>query len=784
MIEQLNISDFIAPSYLDIDRVLGEVVRKISLYLNIETCALLLLENKEEDTEELEIISIYSKSGDEAGKGLRFRLDNFSPTVKAIKGKRYVFLEEMDEEDRSNFLPDVPNGSDLKSALILPLIWQNKVYGTIELYESRSHLNLNELNLKLLQDICREVPKTIENSESLRGTQKRLDELTLLYQITNVLNSTLDLSELLSLIMDSIIKVTKAERSLLMLYDKKSENLELKASHNIDEIDILNKNFKISYSVIKEVAKEGEPILTDNAMRDPRFENINSVIRYGLHSILCVPLKVRDRIIGVIYVDSRIKDRIFSEDSLNLLSAFAAQAAVAIENARLYTEAKRADELAVLRRIAQTISSSIELEETLNNILGSLRTVIPYQIGKGCIWDGERRVMITKNSSESGYDLSYDLQCEWGEECTSWIAFHRAPLFVPNIDAMPDLFLPYKEELPIKAYLGVPLTMGDRFIGTLEFISDRDGIFTEDHLHFLNLIASEVAVAIENAQLFNSVKEQMKELERTHTQLRQSAKLADIGSLVTSIAHEINNPLTSILGFTSFLLQNIDEADPRFYDLKVIEEEAFRARDIVRGLLDFARENPPKRGEADINEIIKDVISLTMIQHSAELSNVTIIEDYTEDLPSIWVDINQFKQVFINIINNAIQAMLEGGTLTISTRVVKKRREGLQEEALAAIGDKSLDKMIYSDEEVPWIEISFTDTGYGIPDNILPDIFTPFFTTKEEIKGVGLGLSVSYGIIKSHGGTIEVQSEVGKGSTFIISLPVQPQSSKRGERFG
>ncbi len=240
----------------------------------------------------------------------------------------------------------------------------------------------------------------------------------------------------------------------------------------------------------------------------------------------------------------------------------------------------------------------------------------------------------------------------------------------------------------------------------------------------------------ELARNFNAMSERLKE-EREH--LIQSTKLAAIGELASNVAHEINNPLTSIIGFTELIK---DENDIKVIKnhLGIVEKESRRARDIVRELLRFAKRRPLQLSEADINSVIRDTIPL--VEAEAKGCGVQLVEEYG-DLPRTMGDPNQLKQVFINIINNAIAAMGRGGKLMIGTS--------------CTMGD---------------ILVEFKDTGPGIPKEVIPRIFEPFFTTKKD-KGTGLGLSVSYRIVQDHGGRIEVSSVEGHGSIFTVRLPVR-----------
>ncbi len=228
----------------------------------------------------------------------------------------------------------------------------------------------------------------------------------------------------------------------------------------------------------------------------------------------------------------------------------------------------------------------------------------------------------------------------------------------------------------------------------------------------------------------------------TRQQIGQSEKLASIGRLAAGIAHEINNPLTGVLTFAHLLRQNDNFSDQDRQDLDVIIQETTRVREIVRGLLDFARESPSSREPLNLNEVIAQTLKL--VRSQKEFREVVIREELDSNLPPVKADKNQLQQVLLNLCLNACEAMHEGGNLTISTAILDEGR----------------------------VAIRVSDTGHGIAEDDLEKIFDPFFTTKPVGKGTGLGLSVSYGIIQSHGGDIEVESQVGIGTTFTLILPV------------
>jgi two-component system NtrC family sensor kinase len=261
-------------------------------------------------------------------------------------------------------------------------------------------------------------------------------------------------------------------------------------------------------------------------------------------------------------------------------------------------------------------------------------------------------------------------------------------------------------------------------------------------------MAAPAATAIENAKLYEALRQGMRKLEETQAQLIQSAKLAAVGELAAGVAHEINNPLTSIIGFTRLLLDDLPPDHPMRADLETIDREAARTRHIVRTLLDFARTGEPVLVSADLNALVDESIMLVCTRSA--LARISLEKDLSE-LPPVMLDINQIKQVLVNLLNNSVQAMSEGGCLKVVTSLAEREIDHVPR-LMAAV--------------------QVSDSGVGIPAENLGRIFDPFFTTKEVGQGTGLGLSVSYSIVEKHNGRIEVSSAPGKGSTFTVLLPV------------
>jgi two-component system NtrC family sensor kinase len=324
---------------------------------------------------------------------------------------------------------------------------------------------------------------------------------------------------------------------------------------------------------------------------------------------------------------------------------------------------------------------------------------------------------------------------------------------VPDVSC-DDRFVPSDGSRPFTAMMAAPLKLGERRIGTLTVDSRKANAFSDSDGRLLMTLATQAAAAIENARLVSDLQQSLEHLKTTQAQLVQSEKLSALGQLIAGVAHELNNPLTAIMGYTQ-LLQMSDRFDEEAqHDLQRVHAQAERAAEIVENLLTFARQHRAERQYASVNEIIERTLELRSYQLHVE--NVEVVTALEEALPRTMVDANQMQQVFLNLINNAQDAMIEhdeGGTLTIRSRTV---------------GDA--------------IRVSVTDTGPGLSPEAEQHLFEPFFTTKEVGKGTGLGLSICFGIVDAHDGRIWTENAPGQGATFVVELPiVEPEEEREAK---
>lgn len=317
--------------------------------------------------------------------------------------------------------------------------------------------------------------------------------------------------------------------------------------------------------------------------------------------------------------------------------------------------------------------------------------------------------------------------------------------------ARAELDEPLASKLDLRAgsaALALPLLGPRGPVGGVLLVGRARQAFFGSEVAVCETLANQLAIALENARLHADLQQQVAERKRAQAKLVQSGKLAVLGELVANIAHEFNNPLTSIIGYASELRLSLPEDDPQRGEVMIIEGEALRARKIVRDLLDFSRQRAPTLEPVHINPLLSRVVSI--LRNQARVANVELEEEYAVDLPTVQADPDQLRQVFLNLVSNGLDAMPGGGRLRVTTGVCEQDGEY-------------------------WVEVAVQDTGSGIAPEHLSRVFDPFFTTKPEAKGMGLGLSVSLGIVESHNGQILVESELGRGSTFRVRLPTSPR---------
>ena len=418
---------------------------------------------------------------------------------------------------------------------------------------------------------------------------------------------------------------------------------------------------------------------------------------------------------------------------------------------------QRVMELSVLHDVSAAINSMLDMDKTTNVIMDSAFKLMPAEVGMIIVVgeDGQPQILSSRNLP-NGLPGTLSIGETQGVLSRAW----REGRIVVEGNASTDELLSRMmgPDRKVLSAICAPLKQKGRVSGLfcLGNLTYQDGFDNRD-AELLAIFADQVAIALENGRLFRNLEKSLEELKDAQAKMVQTGKLAAVGQLAAGVAHELNNPIVGILGYSQYAIEKIKGKDPSQITAKdlenyskyvgYIEHESQRCKVIIQNLLNFSRKGSTAITATDVNKVLNTTFEL--LAHQLQMHNVRLASELAPDLPAVQGNGSELQQVFMNVIVNAQKAMDQGGTLTVASRL----RAG------ATDADGA-------------VEVLFTDTGCGIAPEHLTKIFDPFFTTRKVGEGTGLGLSLSHGIIKNHGGEIAVESVVGRGTTFTITLPV------------
>ena len=558
-------------------------------------------------------------------------------------------------------------------------------------------------------------------------------EINALLEISKAIASGLYLEDVLRLIVTVTANLMDSKICSLWILDERDQKLKLKATQSISEEYLKERSLAMGEGVVGHVALHNQPMAILNVLKEPLYKEKELAKKEGLVSMLSVPMCIKDRVIGVINCYTSYPHA-FSKNEEEMLTTVANQAAICIENSGLM-ETLDIDE--ILKLVLEGVTKNIGFDRARLYLVNEKRHVLECKMAVGV---DEEKI--------KGITLPLDPE----DSVVARSIFEKQPFIIPDASQDPRVNPILKEKFNLHSLVVIPLLTKGKPLGAIAADHVEPGKnITSEILESAMTFAQQAGLAIHNALMYQELKafsQQMEEkiqkttadLRKTEAQLIRSEKLAALGQLAAGIAHEIRNPLTSINILIHSLTENLPTKDSRWEDLKVIEEEILRINEIVNQFLRFAKPAPPLLDKTDLIPIFEETLQL--LRPQIEKGKIAVQKEF-EPLPLITVDREQIKQVILNLLMNAIQAMPGGGQLNMSGRF---SRDGY------------------------WVELTVQDSGVGIPPEDLDKLFDPFFSTKEG--GIGLGLSIAHRIIDQHHGKIEVESNPGKGTLFTISLPV------------
>lgn len=693
-------------------------------------------------------------------------------------------LEDPYSDSRFQYVPE--SGIEkFKSLVAAPLMDEDRCLGVIFVL-SLSTWQATSSELTLLITTANQLSGVIKSSQLFQNIQQRLSELATIYEIGMALTSTLDLEQLLSLIARNSTQSLRAQGCTIRLMNlPEIAGRKTYSSFSMIGDLITAMDSGLGESVAERVAQEKKPLLIQDVSRDPSLISAGPAIS----SVMSVPLIFHDKVIGVITLYNKQDESSFTEDDLQFLTTVASSASVAVENAAVYkrmedlaSEARaRAQELSILYDIGTAMSTTLNLDRLLRIILTAAT------MGGSGLGFNRAILLLTNERTNTLQGMMGVGPTSWEEAGRAWneVALkHRSlmewiqtgELFehrdsalntlargirVPlnaekgvlaltvlnkrayNIsDASTDRLVPswLRDALLVNSFATVPLIAKDRVIGVIMV----DNMFnqrpiTDVDLRFLTMFANQAALAIENAIIHSNIETMNKDMRTLHEQLVQSEKMAALGAMIAEITHEIRNPLVSIGGFTRRLAKKLQGSEDKKY-IDIILSEVSRLEGIIHDNLSYIREVVPQFSEGDLNQVARDI--LTLYEEELAQRKIRVETELSPSLPRISFDPQQIKQAVINIIKNAMEAMENGGILTIRTSV-------------AAGGGE--------------VSFEILDTGPGITAKAMHNILNPYYSTKP--RGTGLGLPITSRIVKAHNGKLEMRNRSTGGSIFTIKLP-------------
>jgi PAS domain S-box-containing protein len=604
---------------------------------------------------------------------------------------------------------------------------------------------------------------------------QRTAQLEALRQVELELTAQLDLDALLHSIVSRAMELLGGTSSGLYLYRPERDVLEWSVAIDPTTVVPLGTVLHRGEGLSGKIWESGKPLIVNGY---GQWEGRASVWEnFPVATVVGAPVRWGDEFLGVLNV-AVDTPHILSPASAELLSLFAAQAAIAIQNARLYEQAqheiaerkqteemlqRRTRELALLHHSSQIFNSTLDMDQVLVTVLEEARHLLNAVACSVWLFDPATDELVCRQTTDPRGEMLLGWRLAPGTGLADWAARHGESVIVSDTRSDERYFkgVDQKAKLELRSILSVPLQVKQNVIGVLQAVHTEVGHFGSNDLTLLEPLAASAASAIENARLYEQARREIaereraeKELRESEKQLRQQERLAAIGQLAGGIAHDFNNILTAIILFAQAPMSKHDLPPDVVQALETILDESQRATKLVQQILDFGRRSAMETHLVDLASFTEEVINV--LQWTIP-ENIQLIPTLESGEYVIEADSTRIQQVLLNLATNARDAMPEGGELRIGLARVEVRPGERSPLAGMDVGE--------------WACLNVSDTGTGIPPDILPHIFEPFFTTKERGEGTGLGLAQVYGIVAQHKGHIDVETIVGEGTTFRVYLP-------------
>jgi len=590
--------------------------------------------------------------------------------------------------------------------------------------------------LRTLGLLASQAAVAITNARLYEETRQRLEEITMLNEVSLAAASTLSFDEIAQSVIAVVEQGLGFEHQSLYLVDEKREVLEL-VGHDAEARD-RPAELPMGGGLTGWVAECGIGLRIGDVSQDARYVEVIP----GVRSALVVPLVVGGRVIGVLEASSLYLDA-FSADDERLFTTVAQQLAVAIETARLYQETEqRLAEVSTLYQLARQVNTSLDVQERLNSTVWSLKQAMGCRACSIALLDPINDVLEIRAAAGVKGKWQSDFRLGLGEGVAGRVALEGTPMYVPDtLELEGFIFF----DRSVRSLLTVPLSVQGRIIGTLSVDSDKPSAFSAADERLLAIAAAQAAIAIENARLYTSLEQRARNLAEAYTELQEVDRLRD--EMVQNVSHELRTPLTFVKGYVELLLAGdagpLTDSQKEY--LNVVIEKTDTVTRLVSDIMFLQQaDQMPNKAVISLGKLARR--ALQGCAATAEQAGLILVENISDDLPPVEGDAGRLQQVFDNLLGNAIKFSPDGGRITVTVEDVGEM-----------------------------VRVSVSDEGVGIPQDQQARIFERFYqvdgSARRRFAGIGLGLTIAKRIVEAHGGEIWVESEPGAGSTFCFTIP-------------
>ncbi|MBI4241533.1 MAG: GAF domain-containing protein [Candidatus Rokubacteria bacterium] len=654
---------------------------------------------------------------------------------------------------------DWAKAEGLISFLGVPLILEDAPVGVLAAM-SRERRVFTPEEVALAELLAVPAAVAIRNARLYESAREQAGELVALHQVGHKLVSMLDLQTVLEAIADSALNLIGAQRCAVFELDPRDQRLHARASRGM-RADQPFMPLKLGQGAAGSAALLRQPVFSPDIHQhplpmydEPSAETemvLRDVVRQRQYrAIMAVPLVSKDTVMGTIdiYWD---QPHAYDEREVRLLTALAQQAAVVIENARLFEAVRRsATERSALLETMAAINSDLSPDVVLQLIIDKAVEVIGAEKGSLFVFDQASQTL--ELTASHGLSPQATLVLKIGEGVGGKAILWKRAVAVPDVEAdtQYDIRKEFARQEGIRALLVVPLLTNDQAVGAIAVCRTAPYNFSPQEIEHITLFANQAAVALHNSALINELRTALADLKTAQEHLVRGETLRAMGEMTAGAAHHLNNLLAVVLGRVQLLLSRIQEPDAR-HALEIVERMALEAAEVVRRVREFTRGQPvTEMVPVDLNQLAREVLELTRPrwQDQAQVREVSIeAELELGEIPRVVGEPAPLREALLNLVLNAIEALPQGGRITAKTWASPQG-----------------------------VHCSITDTGVGMDEPAQQRAMEPFFTTKGP-RSTGLGLSVSYGIVKRHGGELAVESREGQGTTVTLCLPLAPPLS-------